>query len=229
MTLVMNDPRPLIGDARARFADRFDEARSRLGDATGVLARAAEQMVKLSGPGRWPRLAGVAALGFVAGAAALGARRAAMQAATAMAGDWFAALKADHKLVDGLFGVLLETEDHEAAKRHLLFSKIVYALAKHQFEEEHVIYPALRNGGRAETPKHLDAEHFDMKTFMHELSELPKADPLWLGKARALHKLIREHVREEEEIVFPALRDRLSARENAHLSRAMHREGLKLA
>jgi hypothetical protein len=36
-------------------------------------------------------------------------------------------------------------------------------------------------------------------------------------------------VREEEQIVFPALHDRLDKRENARLTRAMHREGIKLA
>lgn len=225
MTLVLSDPRSLLGDIRGR---RRGDPRSRA-ERKDVIARAADRAVKLAGRSRWSRLAGMAVLGFVAGAAALGARKVAMQATTGLAGDWFAALKADHKLVGGLFDVLLETRDDETTKRHLLFSKIVYALAKHQFEEEHVIYPALRHGGRAETPKHLDAEHFDMKTFMHDLSELPKGDALWLGKARALAKLVKEHVREEEEIVYPALKARLTAKENAHLTRAMHREGLKLA
>jgi hemerythrin superfamily protein len=174
-------------------------------------------------------MAGMAALGFVVGVAALGVRKVAMQATTAVAGDWFAALKADHKLVDALFGLLLKTGEHETAKRHLLFSKIAYALAKHQFEEEHVIYPALRDGGGAETPKHLDAEHFDMKTYVHQLLELPKDDPRWIKKVASLHHLLQAHVREEEEIVFPALHDRLSSKENAHLTRAMHREGIKLA
>jgi hemerythrin superfamily protein len=229
MSLVLNARRRFLGGSRHRITDRFDAARSRLGDGTDVVVRVAESAVKIAGRSRWPRLVGVAALGFIAGAAALGARKVAMQATTGFAGDWFATLKADHKLADTLFNLVLETRDDETGKRHLLMSKLVYALGKHQFEEEHVIYPALRNGGRAETPKHLDAEHFDMKTFMHELMELPKDDPVWLGKVRSLHKLLKEHVREEEEIVFPALHERLSEKENAHLSRAMHREGLKLA
>lgn len=225
MTLVLNDSRHLIGEVRDRFVGGTAAARSRLGDRAEDLARAA----RAAGRGGWPKLAGVAALGFVAGVAMLGARKVAMQATTGLAGDWFAALKADHKLVDGLFKVLLETGEDETGKRQLLLSKITYALAKHQFEEEHVIYPALLAGGRAETPKHLASEHFEMKSLMHSLSEMAKDDPRWLGTARGLHKLIGEHVREEEEIVFPALQARLTARENAHLTRAMHREGLKLA
>jgi hemerythrin superfamily protein len=218
MSLVLARPRPA-----------FQGVADRLTGRKGAMARAAEKAVRLTGRAGWPRLAGMAALGFVVGVAALGGRKVAMQATTAVAGDWFAALKADHRLVDKLFGLLLGTEDHETAKRQLLFSKIAYALAKHQFEEEHVVYPALRDGGAAETPKHLDAEHFDMKTYVHELLEMPRNDPRWIRKATSLHRLIQAHVREEEEIVFPALHERLSSKENAHLTRAMHREGLKLA
>lgn len=218
MALVLDDARQFIGDVGGRLRDRKD-----------AMGRAAEAAVRLAGRSAWPRLAGMAALGFFAGVAALSARRVAMQATTGIAGDWLAALTADHKLIDALFETLLETGDRETAKRHLLISKIAYALAKHQFEEEHVIYPALRDGGPAETPKHLDAEHFDMKTCMHELLELKKDDPRWIKKARSLHRLIQAHVREEEQIVFPALHGRLDKRENARLARAMHREGVKLA
>jgi hemerythrin superfamily protein len=225
MTLVLNDSRRLLGDVLGRAS----VVRAKLDDHKDVIARAADRAVRAAGRSRWPKLAGVAALGFAAGIALRGARKVAMQATTAVAGDWFATLKADHRLVDELFQALLATEETETVKRQLLFSKIAYALAKHEFEEEHVIYPALLDGGRPETPKHLASEHFEMKSLTHTLSELPKDDPKWLGTARGLYKLIGEHVREEEEIVFPALQARLTRRENARLTRAMHREGLKLA
>jgi hemerythrin superfamily protein len=204
------------------------EARSRSGGRGDLLARAAKAAVSQAGPGSLTRLAGAAAVGFVLGAGALGVRKLAMQAATGIAGDWMAALKADHRLADGLFELLGETQDRETARRHLLISKIAYALAKHQFEEEHVIYPALGADGEA-TPRRLDGEHFEMKALMHALIEGPKDGPEWLAKSRALHKLVREHAREEEEIVFPALHGRLSRAQNRKLTLAMHREGLKLA
>jgi hemerythrin superfamily protein len=222
MSLTLNDTLRRFDGASARWGS---ELRGR-GD---VLAQAADQAVRFAAGAGWPRVAGAAALGFVVGVTVLGGRKAVMQAATGLAGDWFSALKADHKLVDGLFALLDKTEDEETGKRHLLFSKIAYALAKHEFEEEHVVYPTLLDVGPAETPKHLDAEHFEMKSFVHELNEMPKDDPRWLKKAQALRRLIQAHVREEEEIVFPRLRERLTAKENAHLTRALHREGLKLA
>ena len=198
------------------------------GKASTALARAAGTAGRLAGRGSLPRLAGAAAVGFVLGAGALGVRKLAMQATTGLAGDWVAALKADHKLADSLFELIGATQDHETARRHLLMSKLAYALAKHQFEEEHVIYPALASDGEA-TPRRLDSEQFEMKTLMHELLEGPKDGPDWAAKAKALHKLVREHVREEEEIVFPALKARLTRAQNRKLTLAMHREGLKLA
>ena len=216
MSLVMGGTR-----GRARGGAR--------GDGGDMMARAAEAAVRIAGRGSLPRLAGAAAIGFLLGAGALGVRKLAMQASTGIAGDWFTSLKADHRLVEGLCEVLMKTKDDETLRRGLLISKIIYGLAKHQFEEEHVIYPALRNGGRPETPKHLDSEHFEMKTLMHELMEMPRDDARWIKKAKTLQKLVREHVREEEEVVFPALHGRLSAAENAKLSKSMHREGLKLA
>lgn len=229
MSLILNDPRPLLDDVRGQFKGRAGAARASFSEHKDVIARVAEHAVRAAGRKGRPKLAGAAFLGFAAGVAALGARKVAMQATTGFARDWFATLKADHALADGLFKAIEETAEAEKAKRHLLFSKLVYALAKHQFEEEHVVYQALRDGGRAETPKHLASEHFDMKHLMHSLSEMEKDDARWLPTLRELHKLVAEHVREEEEIVFPALKARLSKKENANLSRAMHREGLKLA
>jgi hemerythrin superfamily protein len=207
---------------------RFEGLGARVRERRDVMAQAADKAVRLAARTTWPRVAGAAALGFVIGVALLGGRKAAMQAATGLAGDWFATLKADHKLVDGLFGLDQTTPD-DSAKRQALFAKIAYALARHQFEEEHVVYPTLLGRWPANTPKHLDAEHFEMKSFVHELAEMPKDDPKWLKKVQALRRLVQAHVRDEEEIVFPRLQDRLSSKENAHLTRALHREGMKLA
>lgn len=217
MNLAMNEVRPRLEDfiGRRRGKD--------------AIARAADVAERASAHGDWKKYAGAALVGFTVGAALLGGRKAAMQATTGLAGDWFAALKADHRLVDELFKVLARTEDHETGKRQTIFSKIAYALAKHQFEEEHVIYPALRDQGDPGAARHLDGEHFEMKTYIHELMEMPKNTRQWLNKAGALHRLIQDHVRQEEEVVFPPLRAKLTKKQNAHLSRAMHREGLKLA
>src|SRR3954470_7780570 len=102
MSLVLNDVRtPMLGFGR--LFGRRKTAAPPPRELVGGLGAAPP----------WLRLAGGAALGFAAGAAALGGRKVIMQATTGVAGDWFAALKADHKLVNSLFHLLLETGDHE--------------------------------------------------------------------------------------------------------------------
>jgi hemerythrin superfamily protein len=176
----------------------------------------------------WAMIAGVAAVGFVAGAAALGARKVAMQALTHHA-DWVKSLEADHRLAETLFDALLKTRDSQRTKRKLLLSKLTYALAKHQFEEENVVYPALREANRELAAKRLAGEHFDMKSCLHELNEMAMDDPEFLTRVDALRVMVASHVREEEEDIFPAFRDGMSEAENLKLTKAINREGLKLA
>lgn len=187
------------------------------------------RVVDVLGERRTWAVAGAAVAGFVAGVALLSGRKLAMQATTAVAGDWFAQLKAEHRQVEALFKAVHLTKDKDVAKRTALLAHIAYALLKHGVQEETVIYPAMR-GAQDEAPaKQLAAEHFDIKTYLHELSEMDKDSPKWMKKLKVLEDLVAEHVREEEDELFPALRARLSAEENAHLTKAMNREGIKLA
>ena len=53
--------------------------------------------------------------------------------------------------------------------------------------------------------------------------------PQFLPKLRDFRTMIQEHMREEEEKIFPRLRGLLSEEENAKLTKAMNIEGLKIA
>jgi len=174
-------------------------------------------------------VAGAAAVGLIAGLAANLGRKAVMQAAEGMAGDWFDILKAEHLMVLELFDKLEDTGPEDTRKRTLLLTKIRHALEKHASQEEMVIYPALKLGGSAEEAQHLYADHGEVKTFLYELDQMDKGDPQWLPRARALRLAIEEHAREEEETIFPALRDRMPPEEQARLTRALHKEGFKHA
>jgi len=219
MNLSLDDARERAESTRDRLFDSGKEIYDQVADFTG----------RAFAKGSWGQLAAAAAAGFVAGVAVLGARKAAMQGMTAIAGDWFAQLKAEHRLAETLFDLILETREHETGKRTALFAKLTYALVKHQLQEENVVYPALRDADQATAAKHLAAEHFDMKTYLHELQEMAKDDPRWLKKLYQFRRLVLDHVKEEEEQIFPAFHDRLSDEQNAHIGKAMNREGIKLA
>ncbi|HEY8615076.1 hemerythrin domain-containing protein [Phenylobacterium sp.] len=170
-----------------------------------------------------------AALGLVAGLAIPHARKAVMQGPSLAAGDWVAALTAEHRMVEKMFEQLLKTHDDEMLKREMLLTKIAYALTKHAIEEENVIYPALAENARTDQSHHLAEDHLEVKTFIYDLRRTPPTDPRWLIKARAFWTSLQEHMREEEDEVFPAFRDALPPEENAKLFKMLNWEGFKVA
>lgn len=212
-------------------------------DLLGRLSSAAEPLVRKVRPskptpleearsflsGQGGALLGVAAVGLVAGVALNAARKAAIQGSEALAGDWQEVLKAEHRLVDKLFEALLATDESQKFRRGLLLSRISHALSKHAFQEEMVIYPALKEANSNGQAMHLYEDHAQLKIFIHELQEIPKDDPVWIERARAFHQCIQHHVREEEDEIFPAYHDRMSPQQNRRLTMLLHKEGLKLA
>jgi len=175
------------------------------------------------------RVLGIAAAGVIAGLAASIGRKAVVQAASALSGDWFEALKTEHKLALGILEKMEATKDTQTSKRAMLLMQLKHALAKHAFQEENVIYPALRDHDEREEADHLNHDHGYVKQFLFELTELPKSSSAWAAKAREFRVALDKHIREEEETIFPDLKARLSKEENSHLTTAMNKEGFKLA
>lgn len=181
------------------------------------------------GRGGSPGWLAPAAIGFAAGIAATMVRKAAVQSVSAIRGDWFEALKADHRIVEKAFDKLFATQDGDVAQRTLIFGTIKGALDKHAIEEENVVYPALRMHAKESEAKHLSSDHADIKTYLAELGMMDKSGQHFIIRARKLFDLIQTHVREEEDEIYPMFRNRLTADENMKLTLRMHREGLKLA
>jgi iron-sulfur cluster repair protein YtfE (RIC family) len=171
-------------------------------------------------------LAGVA---FLAGAMLNIVRKTIVQMPTVIAGEWDKALTAEHSATLALFDLVEATEDTATARRSLLLTQIKHALGKHAFQEENAIYPALRDAGLVEDADKLNNEHGYVKQHLYSLTALAKNDPDWLPTARRLRALLESHMREEEDELFPTLRDKLTVDGNAALRTAMNREGFKLA
>lgn len=180
----------------------------------------------MSGVGK---VAAGAAIGFVAGLAATQAKKAAVQGVSVAAGDWCDALIAEHRMVQKLFQTLQETTEAQSKKRQMLLAKIAYALTKHAIEEENVVYPALSHSTQHGQAAHLAEEHARIKTFIYDLRQMEASDPRWLTQAKAFQDFVEEHIREEEEEIFPRFRESLSADENHRLTTMMNWEGYKVA
>lgn len=172
--------------------------------------------------------AGVAGfgLGLLAGAA----RKAAVQAPTYAAGDWFEGLKAEHKMARALFEKLAETSDEEQPQRAGLVLQLQHAIGKHSVEEEFVIYCVLREQGEAAEADALHADHGQLKQGLWDLEMIgKKQQPGFLERLSEVRAAFETHVREEEDEVFPRLRESLDKDTNAQVTQRMNREGYKVA
>lgn len=174
-------------------------------------------------------LAGAATAGVALGVLAMLGRKAVVQAPTALAGDWDVALAAEHKATLKLFDALQATDDHATTKRSILLTQLKHALAKHALEEENVIYPALREAGEVAGADELNAEHGYVKQYLYELDNVPNDSAAFLATVAKFRADIEDHMREEEEELFPRLKAKLDAAKNKHLTVAMNKEGFKLA
>jgi hemerythrin superfamily protein len=213
-----------IEDARELATTLADELRRRGRDAYGQVT----DFVEDDRRGAWPGIIAAGALGFLAGLAASPVRKAATGAVGAIAGDWLATIKTEHKQIEKLFSLIAATKGHESAKRHALLDRLIHVMERYSLQEEGVIYPELRDLDQGASSKALAADHFEMKTYLHELDRMEKDDPRWHGKVSAFRKLVKEHIRQEEEQVFPALKAHLSKAENARLTRDMLRKAARL-
>ena len=174
----------------------------------------------------WGAVAAGVAVGF---AANLG-RKFAMQAMSGgAAGDWFEALKTEHRLTMAIFDKIEATRDDQTTQRMLLLAKLKYSLSKHAIEEENVVYPALRDAGEKGPADKLNDDHGYIKTYLYELLNMPKDSPAWLAKIRELRTLVEEHVREEEDEIYPSFRAGMSDEQNAKLTTLLNKEGFSHA
>lgn len=171
-------------------------------------------------------LLGAAAAGLAIGLVANFARKAAMQGLSAAAGEWDDALKAEHEMVLGLFDMLEATEDTQVAKRKALLMKIKYALVKHSAQEEHVVYPALHDHGMGSEAEELTRDHGHVKHYLFELAELAPDNASWMAKLREFRSDLEEHIHEEEDELFPKLREGLGSEGNRRITKLMNKEGL---
>lgn len=172
---------------------------------------------------------GAAFAGLAVGLAANLGRKALVQGMTAHAGNWSDGLKAEHDATLKIFDVIEETSADQIAKRKALLAQLKHALGKHAFEEENVVYPAMRDHGLEAEADHLNHDHGYVKQFLFDLTEMAPDNPGWIAKVGEFRAQIEEHMREEENELFPMLESALGEKGNAHVTAAMNKEGFKVA
>lgn len=172
---------------------------------------------------------GAAVAGAALGFAAHIGRKAIMQGMEASAGDWFDMLKKDHDEIQKTLEQMLATDESQTWKRSMLLMKLAHKLDKHSYEEENVIYPALRDDNDSVEADQLDTEHGHVKTLIFELKQMDSDSPLWLEKVRKLRDSLDAHIRMEEEQVLPRLKQDLDEEQNARLTMMVNKAGFMMA
>lgn len=174
-------------------------------------------------------LVGTAIAGATLGIAAMIGRKFVVQAPTYLSGEWDEALAAEHQATLALFDRLQATTDAMTARRAALLTQLKHALGKHAFEEENVVYPALRNAGLEDEADGLTHDHGYVKQYLYDLTNCPNESARFLQIVSEFRADVERHMQDEETNLFPKLKAKLSTEENHALTRTMNREGLKLA
>lgn len=182
-----------------------------------------------SGSGSTGALLGAAAAGVALGVAAMIGRKVAVQAPTVLAGDWDQALAAEHAATLKIFDAIEATTIENTTKRAILLAQLKHALAKHALQEENAVYPALRDAGEVDAADSLNKDHGYVKQYLYELTNCPRDSERFLQIVRKFRVDIEKHVAEEENELFPSLKAKLSDEANKALTKAMNKEGFKLA
>ena len=123
-------------------------------------------------------------------------------------------LKQDHRAVAELFSAHDAAGEKAFVEKREIADRILSALDVHTQIEEEIFYPAARDGATGETEALLSEayeEHQVAKRLMAELRSSSPTDEHWDAKMKVLKETIEHHVGEEENELFPKVRETLGA------------------
>jgi len=136
--------------------------------------------------------------------------------------DPIAMLHSDHQKFLNLFSQIENTSHDIPEQRRELYLRLELILTIHMLSEERIFYKDLLNKQDVADiiRKSYESHHFvDVAT--HELKTIPYGSEKWLPKFQAIRDNILAHMAEEENYVFPKLREILPATELLTLGEKM--------
>lgn len=200
-----------------RSANRGSSSRSR-GRSTGSTGTSSNERSAF----RWGSTGAIAGAALGGAALAIAAnigRKFLSQALVSGHGDWAESLAQEHQAVLAMFDKMLATDETQTVQRKMLLMKLGYAIDKHAYAEEHVVYPALREANERADAEELETEHGEVKEFLYRLNHMAADDPAWIDTVREFRAALESHARMEEEQIFPRLRSEIDDELDARLTR----------
>jgi len=139
--------------------------------------------------------------------------------------DAITTLKDDHKAVEALFKRFEKAGDRAYSEKRAIVDRIVEELSKHAAIEEQLFYPV----SRATVPDTEDIalesmeEHHVVKWLLSELEDMSTEHERFDAKVTVLIENVRHHVEEEENELFPKIRDAFTNEELYRFAGGLHR------
>ena len=120
-----------------------------------------------------------------------------------------AILRADHKLVSGLFAEFEKAQSSDRKRR--LAEQICMELTVHAQIEEEIFYPAvkdvLKKEGDDELVPEATVEHQSLKQLFEDIKGTEVDDELFDARVKVLGEYVKHHVKEEQNEIFPKVRE----------------------
>jgi hemerythrin superfamily protein len=114
-------------------------------------------------------------------------------------------LEQDHREVEELFDQFDELGDNTRKKGEIA-GKICQALKVHTQIEEEIFYPRAREATKDDDLiDEAVVEHAGVKHLIQEIEGMRAGEDLYDAKLRVLEEMVKRHVQEEEEELFPEL------------------------
>jgi len=124
--------------------------------------------------------------------------------------DAITLLKNDHRLVEKLFKEIEKGDGN----REKLFKELKDELDVHAQIEEQLFYPAVRDAKQThEIVLESFEEHKQVKMVLMDLEKADKNTEHWLAGLKVLMEDVQHHVGEEENELFPKVKDKVLSKE----------------
>jgi hemerythrin-like domain-containing protein len=118
----------------------------------------------------------------------------------------FDLLEQDHREVEEWFDEFDELEDSDEDRKTELAEKICLALKVHAQIEEEIFYPQAREASQDnDLIDEALVEHSTVKNLIGEIEAMEVGEELYDAKIRVLGEMVKQHIKEEEEELFPEL------------------------
>ena len=132
-------------------------------------------------------------------------------------------LKQDHGNVEGLFHHYENLPREDVTERRRVVDRIIEQLAVHAAIEEQLFYPTIRATAPEAEDDTLEGleEHHIVKWTLSELDGMSPTEERFHAKVTVLIESVRHHVEEEENELFPLVRDAMTVQQLDELGTAM--------